>query len=72
MIFANKMIKAEFPDAQGLIRYHDEEEWECKPEYAHRVGELGIESIKKAGEYLQLNVPITGEYKVGKTWADVH
>ena len=36
------------------------------------VGELGIKSIEQAGKNFNLNVPLTGEYKVGRSWADVH
>jgi DNA polymerase I-like protein with 3'-5' exonuclease and polymerase domains len=50
----------------------DEALWECKPEYADIVGKLGVASIVKAGEYLKLNIPLAAEYKVGKSWAEVH
>lgn len=74
MLLANNMIHKEFGDeAYGLIRYHDEEVWECDTlEIAHAVGEIGCKSITYAGQYLKLNVPLTGEYKVGYNWAEVH
>jgi hypothetical protein len=73
MIIADKMIHAKFgDDAYGLIRYHDEEQWECDPEIAEEVGKLGVLSITKAGEFLKLNVPLTGEYKIGNNWAETH
>lgn len=37
-----------------------------------KVGELGIKSIEAAGKFFNFKVPLTGEYQVGKTWADVH
>lgn len=37
-----------------------------------RAGELGVLSIRKAGEELGLKVPLDAEYKIGKTWADTH
>lgn len=72
MIIAHRTIKQRFPDAQGLIRYHDEEQWQCKPEHADEVGRLGVQSIEKAAKYLSLNVPVTGEYKIGNSWASTH
>jgi hypothetical protein len=72
MIIAQKAIKEQYPDSQGLIRYHDEEQWQCKPQYAHQVGKLGVQSIEKAAKYLKLNVPVTGEYKIGNSWASTH
>lgn len=73
MVLANKRIKEAFGDnAHALIRYHDEEQWECLPEIAEEVGKIGVQSITDAGEILGLNVPLTGEYKVGKNWAETH
>ena len=75
MLIADRAIRREFSEeeAYGLIRYHDEEMWECSTKsIADRVGQLGVESIRLAGEYLKLNVPLTGEYKVGKNWAECH
>ena len=56
----------------GLIRYHDEEQWETSLCNSTALGELGVKSIEMAGKYLQLRVPITGEYKVGNNWAETH
>jgi DNA polymerase I-like protein with 3'-5' exonuclease and polymerase domains len=58
--------------AYALIRYHDEEQWECSPEIASGVGELGCESITKAGQFLKLNVPLSASYKEGANWAETH
>jgi hypothetical protein len=73
MVIADQTITERFgDDAYGLIRYHDEEQWECSPEVAEEVGRLGVESIERAGKVLKLNVPVTGEYKVGNNWAETH
>lgn len=79
MLIANKLIKAyadrEGLEAYGLIRYHDEEQWEVDDVNAAivaHIGELGVQSITKAGEFLKLNVPLTGEYKIGYSWKDTH
>lgn len=74
MVIADKMIKAKFGDqAYGLIRYHDEEIWECdSEEIAHEVGKIGCESIRMAGKYLRLNVELDADYSVGQDWSKVH
>jgi hypothetical protein len=58
--------------AEGLIRYHDEEQWQCTESIADDVGALGVNSIRLAGEFLDLNVPLSAEYKIGSNWAECH
>lgn len=73
MLIANKRIKERFKyKANGLIRYHDEEQWECDLDIADAVGKIGVQSITDAGRFLKLNVPITGTYKIGDNWAQTH
>lgn len=71
-VIAETTIKGLVPDAYPLIRYHDEEQWECSRENAELVGSLGVKSIERAGKHFDLNVPITGEYKIGENWAECH
>jgi DNA polymerase I-like protein with 3'-5' exonuclease and polymerase domains len=52
--------------------YHDENVWECPEEIAKEIGEMGVKSIIKAGEYLKLSVPLAAEFKIGLSWADIH
>lgn len=72
MVIADRLAQKHGLDADGLIRYHDEEQWECAPGDAEALGKIGVYSIQLAGKYLKLNVPLTGEYKVGKNWSDTH
>jgi len=72
MVIADKTIKGKGLDAYGLIRYHDEEQWEARQDVAEEVGQLGIQSIVSAGKMLKLNVPLTGEYKIGQNWSETH
>jgi DNA polymerase I-like protein with 3'-5' exonuclease and polymerase domains len=72
MCLADREIKGLGLDAYGLIRYHDEEQWEARYYIADDIGRIGIESIVNAGKMLRLNVPLTGEYKLGETWAQTH
>jgi hypothetical protein len=40
--------------------------------YYSIAGDLALQAVEKAGQYYKLNVPLTAEYMIGKTWADVH
>jgi hypothetical protein len=55
-----------------VVFMHDEKVWDCPPDIADEIGQLGVKSIVKAGEYLKLRVPLDAEYKIGKSWATVH
>ena len=56
-----------------LINSHDEWQLEvqakCDP---HFYGNTMTTSMEEAGLHFNFNVPITGEYKIGKTWAETH
>ena len=71
-VIAEHTIHKLTTEAYSLIKYHDEEQWASPHALCHSVGKLGVQSIEKAGRYLNLKVPITGDYKVGATWADTH
>jgi hypothetical protein len=52
--------------------FHDEMIFEVTPERANKAGGLAVESIAKAGQMLKMNVPLTGESKIGRSWAETH
>lgn len=71
----------EFEDAlqQGLgdhvkfvANVHDEIQLEVDAEFAEAAGELAVECIGRAGDYFNVRVPLTGEYKVGANWKETH
>jgi hypothetical protein len=72
MVIADREIHSTVEGAEGLIRYHDEEQWECDPVDSCIVGQIGVDSIAKAGHNLGMNVKLRGEYEIGSTWADTH
>lgn len=58
---------------QTLLTVHDEWQIECWDEdIAHQVGEIAVNSIRGAGEALDLKVELDGEYQVGRNWEETH
>jgi DNA polymerase I-like protein with 3'-5' exonuclease and polymerase domains len=51
---------------------HDEWQVECHPDDAVETGELACEAMRLAGEVLELNCPLAGEYKIGNNWSETH
>jgi len=71
-VLLDQMIEAEGLDAWKVGDIHDEAQFDCHPSDAQRVGELALIALRQAGEMLNLSVPLDGEFKIGKTWADTH
>jgi DNA polymerase I-like protein with 3'-5' exonuclease and polymerase domains len=69
MIIADEEIKRRGLDAFQIIFYHDELAYDSAEDCAEEVGQIMVESFKKAGEFYNLNIPLTGEYKVGMDWS---
>lgn len=57
---------------QQVAWVHDECQFDCDPEIAEEFGQKVVECITKAGQFFSINVPLTGEYKVGNNWAETH
>lgn len=55
-----------------VVAAHDEWQFEVLPEDADRLGELLVAAIEQSGRDFNMVCPLTGEYKVGKSWADTH
>jgi DNA polymerase-1 len=51
---------------------HDECQFECDPDFAEEFGKKAVECIAKAGEFFDIRIPLTGEYKIGRNWAETH
>ena len=70
--YMDHWVKQRSIDAQRVVYYHDEYIWECFEKDAELISELGVKSIKKAGEYLKMNVELDAEAKTGLSWKEVH
>ena len=56
-----------------ILNVHDEFQSEAeKKQYAEFIGKTSVKTITAAGEYFELRCPLTGEYAVGKSWAECH
>lgn len=59
-------------DFAYMLNIHDEVGLECPANRAEEFGKLLTCSMEKAGKYYNLNIPITGEYKIGQNWKETH
>ena len=50
----------------------DEYSFECEKEIAEEVKDMAEASIKEAGEFLKMKVPLAENGKVGVSWQAVH
>lgn len=55
-----------------VAAFHDQGDFELSPEIADEVCAMFVKCMTKAGQYLNMSLPIVGEYKVGKTAKDIH
>lgn len=51
---------------------HDEWQWKVRNQYVDKFIEIAIPCFLKAGDTFGYHIPIEGDYKVGKTWAETH
>jgi len=74
MIFLDKWVRRDGLDAIKVIDMHDEAQWEVKnnEEIIELYSNYAVQSIRTAGEYLELNCPLDAEAKVGLNWSETH
>ena len=58
-------------EVERIIYYHDEAEFRCDKEVAEKVLQLGTDSVKWAGEFFKLKVPLLSEGNIGMSWRDL-
>jgi DNA polymerase I-like protein with 3'-5' exonuclease and polymerase domains len=58
--------------AKLVVQAHDE--WQIETPYhcCDVIGELGVKAIEKVTDDFDMFVPLTGEYQIGRSWADTH
>ena len=59
-------------DYAQVAHVHDEVQLIAREDIADVVGQQAVKSFQQAGEHFNFRCPITGEYKVGRNWAETH
>ena len=73
MVELHTMLEDEgISGVKQLAWVHDELQIEVPELAAQRVGELAVKSIGLAGEFFDMKVALTGEYKIGNNWKETH
>ena len=67
MIRVDKALRENFPEAKLILQVHDELIVECPEEIASQVAELVSREMNAVAS---LDVPLTAEAKIGKSWYD--
>lgn len=57
---------------QQVAWVHDEIQLEVKEGMADEVGKLAVQCISRAGHFFGVRCELTGEYRVGRNWAETH
>jgi DNA polymerase I-like protein with 3'-5' exonuclease and polymerase domains len=72
LILLDEYAKQYNVDYKFVLNVHDEFQCEVREDQADFFGGLAVGSIVQAGKSFNLNCPLDGEYKVGKTWQQTH
>ena len=71
-ILLEDLIRQHNVDALKVGDIHDEWQYDVAPDQADLLGKLACEAMTLAGEELDLNIKIEGEYSIGRNWAETH
>jgi len=58
--------------AKKVLDVHDETQWACDPDYTQTCGEIYCAAITLAGQLLDFNIEMEGDFNVGKNWKETH
>jgi DNA polymerase I-like protein with 3'-5' exonuclease and polymerase domains len=73
MCLVDYLIKEKYLGrVQQVVWSHDECQFEVDEAVAEEFAREAVALIAKTGEYYNLRVPLTGEYKIGNNWAETH
>jgi DNA polymerase I-like protein with 3'-5' exonuclease and polymerase domains len=71
-VLAHKHFKDNKLEVKQVASVHDEYQFMCHHSIAQRVGGLGTQAIREAGEFFKFRCPLDGEFRVGANWAETH
>jgi DNA polymerase I len=72
LVLANRKIREANIDAAITISYHDEVDGYCLPKDKEELESILTSTVKKAGEYYNLRVPVGSDVKFGSNWYECH
>jgi len=72
LVILDELIRKNNLNATCVANVHDEWQVEVLEEEAEQLGQLGVDAIRSAGVYYNLNCPLDGEYKIGGNWSETH
>ena len=72
LLFLNKWVEKNALDVKFVGNIHDEIQAEVAEHHVRQYKILAEKAIQKAGEFLELNVPLSGEAIEGDSWAETH
>lgn len=72
MVLAYRQIREEKLDAFFVGVIHDEFQLDCHKDHAERTGKIVAAAIAQAGRHFKLRIPMEGEAKIGRNWAETH
>ncbi|MEK0325947.1 MAG: DNA polymerase, partial [Nitrosopumilus sp.] len=72
MVLWNRWATNRSIDYKQCAFVHHEWQSEVEIQRADELGELQVKSIVRAGELLNLNIPLDGEYMIAKDWSGAH
>lgn len=59
-------------DYEFVGNIHDEIQLECLPDLTEMVGKTIVQAIENSTTHFNFKCPLTGEYKIGDSWAETH
>ncbi len=72
LVILDQEAKKRNLDYKFVANVHDEWQVEVHPAHADSFGKIGVASIKKAGEFYDMDCPLDGDYKIGNDWSETH
>src|SRR5690606_16118350 len=72
LVTAFDRIRSEGIRAQLLAVVHDECQTDVLEAHVEPYCDIVLDSIKQAGEFYRLAIPLDGEAKVGERWCETH
>jgi len=75
ILLLEKLQKLDFlfgHDYALVAHIHDEMQIECREDLAEEIGKTAVASITEAGVMFNFKCPLSGEFRIGNSWAETH